>query len=243
MFTFPLQWFRRIIVENSRYIRCIYHYRTDLGDGTRTGVVFNQCSGHCEYFCAPFPAQEEHPFLDDVKSRFYYTAEELANYLREEQLLCYTKKLGITFLGKEPLNDPYFCYELAKRICSFGMNLNIWTCGHCDFSSIRLLSEFCDMFVFQFVSPLSAYHHPFKTYRFQNVLENLYRLDTSGYPYRVRIPVREGVNSTSPGALSLYLSSLKNMKSLILDFSLSCLSHDEIKSYRQHFLSKGFILY
>ena len=36
--------------------------------------------------------------------------------LKEEKTLCYTKKLGITFLGEDPLSDPFYCKDVAKEI-------------------------------------------------------------------------------------------------------------------------------
>lgn len=228
-------------MERERYIHGFYHFRNDIGDGTRSAVCFHSCSGTCTNLCMPHRFMKEHPFSETDLEKHYYTAEKLAEYLKEERVMCYTKKLGITFLGKEPLNDPYFCLDLAKAVRQAGMDLQVWTCGLCDRSSYDLLRSYVNLFVFNFCSPVG--YSPFKEYDLDYVKESLFYLDQKPFPYRLRIPVIFGVNHNHAGALATYVSALRNVKSVILDFHQSGLEEEAILDYRRKFLDRGIILY
>ena len=111
------------------------HYRTDLGDGVRTGVVFSSCRENCSKICLPYDFLPEHNFAQDTQEKNLYSEDEMIAYLLEEKTLCYTKKLGISFLGAEPLSDPFFCKSVAKTLREEGMDLQIHTCGMCSLAS------------------------------------------------------------------------------------------------------------
>ena len=78
-------------------IQGFLHYRTDLGDGVRTGVVFSDCSEPCEHICCSYHFLPEHEFCEDTLEQKRYTAEELILYLLEEKTMYYAAKLGVTF--------------------------------------------------------------------------------------------------------------------------------------------------
>ncbi len=219
------------------------HFRTDLGDGTRSGVYFDSCSGNCHRSCTPSVFLKEHQFCGDTPERNEYTEDELIAYLLEEKKWCYTKKLGISFLGKEPLADPLFCYHVGEGIKRAGMDLQIWTCATCDQTAFDQVRSVTDLFVVNFFTPVPGLHRPFCGFSYNAVLERIYYLDRKAFPYRVRIPILPGINHSSPTALIAFLNSLKNMKSVILDFSHSGFSSEEIKNFRNRFLEKGIILY
>lgn len=219
------------------------HFRTDLGEGMRSGVYFNSCNGICSNVCVPCVFIKEHPFGDDTHEEHFFTEEELISYLREEKIWCYTKPLGITFLGKEPLADPFFAARVGKAVKNMGMNLHVWTCANCSLTAFDLFYGVADMFVVNFFSPISARHRPFNGFSFDRVVENLFYLDRKRFPFRIRIPVLEGVNDDSPGALAGFLTNFSNVKSVILDFSFVSFSAEQEKEYREHFLRRGLILY
>jgi pyruvate-formate lyase-activating enzyme len=219
------------------------HYRTDLGDGMRSAIYFNTCYGTCGSSCVPHRFLREHPFGEDTLEKKFYTAEELIEYLREEKVLCNTKKLGISFLGREPLADPDFCYDLAMGVKDLEMDLCIETCGNISQWIYDKFYGVADLFLFNYFTPVPGRFHPFDGYSHQRAWENLCYLDHKNFPYRLRIFVLEGINADSASPLMLIARSLKNVKSVILDFSNSGLNEEEIAAFRSVFLKNGVVLY
>jgi len=225
-------------------IKGFLHFRTDLGDGIRTGIVFDSCRGSCDGFCSPFRLIREHPFAEDSLEKDCYSPQELIEYLKEEKMWCFSKPLGITFLGKEPMAHTSFCREVSRGIKELGMSLQVYTCGLCPFYAYDTMYENVDLFIFNFftVHPklFRTYH---RGYSLDDVMEKVYYLDRKRLPYRLRIPVVSKLNDTYPSVLADFCLGLKNVKSVILDFSLSGFSDEQIRQYRRSFLEKGVILY
>jgi len=146
-------------MEAEQRILGFCHYRTDLGDGTRTGVVFSGCSGKCHNVCTPELLPSVRPFVEDTPEKEIYTVSSLFHYLREEQVLCYTKRLGITLMGREPLIASQFCLELARRIQEEKMDLNVWTCGAVSTQVFREMKRYCSLFVYRFITNLNYYYY------------------------------------------------------------------------------------
>lgn len=219
------------------------HFRTDLGDGVRTGVYFNLCSGRCNGLCSPCKMIKEHPFGEDTKEADLYSADLLAEYLREEKIWYYKAPLGITFLGKNPLSDPHFCFEVGRKLKENDMSLYIVTCGNHDAFAFDLVSGVCDLFCFRFFSPIPGVNKKIFGPDFERVLDNLYYLDRSNYPYRILIPLLPGINDTSPVAMASFVENFKNKKSVILDFSHVSFSEEEKLRWRRTFLERNIVLY
>lgn len=219
------------------------HYRTDLGDGTRTGVVFSDCVGACHKICCCHTFLSEHDFAEDSLEKESYSEEDLIGYLKEEKLLCYTKKLGITFLGQDPLSDPFYCKDVAKEIKEMGMTLQIFTCGMCPLSAFDLLDGFVELYILRLFSieetDSSAHFLP----DVKHTLDVIAFFEKRGYSYRIHIPVIKGVNDSSGEDLAEYISGLKCLKSVILDFKESGFDPEERKGFKENFLKRRIVLY
>ncbi len=230
-------------MEEKKWIAGFLHYRTDLGDGMRSGVFFGDCPGTCSRVCSSFSFLKEHDFGEDTKESRFYSASELIAYLLEEKTLCSTKELGISFLGKEPMEDPVFCRRVGWELKKAGMNLQIFTCGTTSPTAFDMLFGVCDLFVINLFSLLPKVHRPFPDFKREQVMENISYLDRKAFPYRLRIPVLSGVNEKEASPLACFASNLKHVKSVILDFTHSGLDSDAILSYRLAFLERGVFLY
>ncbi len=224
-------------------IKGFLHYRNDLGDGTRSAVVFSSCQGECPGLCASFVPLKRHDYFSDTPEKTEYTAEEMIAYLKEEKVLCYTKSLGISFLGKEPMNHPEFCRKVALGLRDLGMNLQITTCASYPSYYLDMMFGLVDPFVVNFFTLAGHLYSPYPEYDHSLVRENLHYLDRHSFSYRVRIPVINGVNTTQGAALAEYLSNFENCKGVLLDFDHSGLGDKAVLSYRKAFLERGIILY
>ncbi|MBR2615356.1 MAG: hypothetical protein IKC69_01615 [Clostridia bacterium] len=220
------------------------HYRTDLGDGVRTGVYFGSCSGNCSYVCLPSRFPREHFFLEEEPlEALFYTEEELSNYLLREKLMYYSKHIGVSFLGKEPLCDSSYCRRVAVALKKAGISLHVWSCGLASRGDYSALFGLCDLFVIRLFSPITPRHKPFPDFSAETVLDTLRFLNAKKAPFRIYIPVLKGVNEDSAGALSAVIEPLDALKSVILDFSRSTLSEDEKRIFKDSFKKKGIVLY
>ena len=108
-------------MEEKRWIDSFLHYRTDIGDGVRTGICFHNCQAKCSEFCLPKNALPEHDFFGDSLEKQWYSVRELLSYLEEEKKLMPSQPLGITLMGQEPLRDYWFCNDLSIGISDLGM--------------------------------------------------------------------------------------------------------------------------
>ena len=162
------------------HIKGFLHFRDDLGDGMQSAVIFNACSGNCPGLCRDFRPLREHPFAEDTPESWDYTPEELISYLKEEKTLCYTKTLGISFLGKEPLNQAFFCQKVAYGIRELGMKLQIMTCASVTPTAFDLLFGLVDLFIVNYFSPLPKHFIPYPEYDQPLVTENSRYLDRKG---------------------------------------------------------------
>lgn len=232
-------------MEERRLIYGFSHYRTDLGDGIRTGIYFGRCGGMCTNVCMARQELKEHDFGGDSKEQKLYTVSELLEYLREEKILFPAKPLGISFLGMEPLHDYRFCEALGYGISKMGMSLQITTCGLCNPLNYLSLRAFCELFYFRMFAPLPSLYRPFPEFSFDHVWGNLIYLEKRKIPYRLLIPVIKDVNSSVnvADAFGGIASMLKSMKSVVLDFNKSGFTEEQKAEYRHEFLKHDVILY
>lgn len=230
-------------MDQKTYIKGFLHYRTDLGNGTRSGVVFSSCRGNCSECCSSFSFLREHPFGEDTAEKNYYTAEELVEYLKEEKLLYYSKPLGISFLGKEPLSEADFCHFAGYGLKKEGIDLEIHTCADVPLYVLEKLFGICDLYVVRFFSLKEKKHQPYPGFSLSRVMENIDFLCRKNVPFRLMIFVIKGVNEKEAPRLAEYAAKLSSLKSVILDFSKSKLSEEEIKAYRAEFLKREIPLY
>ncbi len=230
-------------MERKKFIYGFAHYRTDIGDGVRTAVYFGNCLGACHEVCMKFKRIKEHDFVDDTKEKYMYSASELVEYLREEKALFPSKQLGISFLGMEPLSDYDFCERVAFGIKKLGMTLQIATCGFCDPFDYSAISGLCQLFYFRMFSPIPGICPPVPGYSFDRVWDNLIHLERRKISYRLYIPVIQGLNTNTAEGFSAVASSMRSMKSVVLDFTRSGFSEEEKAEFKNHFYRRNVVLY
>lgn len=219
------------------------HFRTDLGDGLRTGVFFHTCAHSCTRFCLPKRFLREHAFANEPAESMFYSDDELIRYLQEEKLWCYTKKLGISFMGCEPLGDPRFCYRVASGVKECGMDLQIHSCATTSETGFDMLYGVADLFIVNLFSCVDFGNKPFSDYSAREVMAKIFYLDDRSFPYRLRIAVICGINEKQSIVFADFVSRLKNVKSVILDSSVSNLTEEKIEEYRFPFRKRDVVLY
>ena len=218
------------------------HYRTDLGDGVRTGVVFADCTEACRGICSDFVFIPEHEFCEDSLEKNEYTAKELADYLKEETTMYYARKLGISFLGREPLRDPFFCTDVAKELKDLGIGLQIHTCGMCSMVAFEYLDGLVDQYLLRvFLSSFSNECSDFQSR--DHLLRVISFLEEHQTPYRIQLFFSDHDSIAEIEAFADYVLQLHYLKSILLDFSDMRIPEDIRISYRTIFLKRKIPLY
>ncbi|MBQ4036673.1 MAG: hypothetical protein IJC84_00940 [Clostridia bacterium] len=229
---------------NKHYrIQGFLHFRTDIGDGVRSAILFRHCQGDCHCACLPYPFIPEHAYGEDAAEKLSYTVAELKAYLTEEKLWYSSGPLGINFMGAEPMREADLCYDLARHVKKLGMHLQVETCGHVSEDVFKRMRPVTDLFLLRLLSPIPHLHRPFRDYSYEQVWSRLCFLDQSDYPNRIQIPVIQGLNHHAAGAFATVIMEMKNFKSVVLDFRRSGMSDEEIAQYRAVFKNYGIPLY
>lgn len=228
---------------STKKIQGFLHYRTDIGDGVRTGVVFRDCTEKCEKYCSFYRYIPEHEFCEDSYEKDEYTSEELVKYLLEEKTMYYARKIGITLLGREPLRDPFFCKELAQGLKAADTDLQIHTCGMCSMTAFEMMDRLVDLYVLRVFLPLFAKLEQGDFDRGAQVCKVLDFLEERRTPYRILIPILPSNTARDAEELAERILSLRSLKSVCLDFSNSPLNEEEQKVFRYAFLKRKIPLY
>lgn len=119
--------------------------------------------------------------------------------------------LGITLSGGEPLLQGEFCLELAKRLKSQDISLDIETAGYVPWVAIERIKPYVDTFLYD----LKLIDETKRRYWLGTdqplMLDNLQRLAASGARIIIRIPLIPGVNDTDAEFSSLldFVDSLR----------------------------------
>ena len=230
-------------MAEKKKIQGFLHYRTDLGDGVRTGVVFSGCTEDCAEICSPYRFLEEHGFCEDTAEKKEYTAEELLSYLLEEKTLYYTKKLGVTFLGKEPLRDPFFCADIAAGLRDADIRLQIYTCGMCSMTAFEVMDGLVELYVLRVFLPFFNEACPNTFHRSAQSRRIIDHFETRATPYRILLTFGADTSLKEVDRFADFISDFKALKSVMLDFSKASFHEDEQRRFRKIFLERRIPLY
>lgn len=131
-------------------------------------------------------------------------SEELADLLKRNADILGDSFGGFTFSGGEPLAQPIFLSDVAKRLT--GYHLCIETSGYASnevFCEVLDLIDYCIMDIKLFDTDL---HKRYTGVGNKAILANFDRLKSSGKPYLIRTPLIPGITDTDEN-----LSAIKKL--------------------------------
>lgn len=226
---------------NITKIRGVLHYRDDLGEGLRTGIVLDECPGKCDCVCNSHKIVPESSFFDgeEHSDKEYYTASEMIEFIRQEKIWYPTRKVGITFLGKEPLNNLFFCRDVAASLKKSGTSFDLYTCATAPIPNYDCLYGLVDCFYLNLFAVRQSAFKSFNKVNFRTVKETILYLDRYKFPYSIRIPAVEKIRTEEARKLSEFVCSLENYHSVKIDFSASSFSEEEKRKFIAEFESRG----
>lgn len=101
---------------------------------------------------------------------------------------------GVTLSGGEPLMQTDFCYELLKMAKEQGIFTAVETSGFSKWENIERLSEFADIFLWDYKETSPERHREYTGVDNSLILENLSKLDSLGAKIVLRCPIIPGLN-------------------------------------------------
>lgn len=102
---------------------------------------------------------------------------------------------GVTFSGGEPLMQPEFLLELLRECGRLGVHRVVDTSAHAKTELVLQVAEHCELFLIDLKHMDPEKHRLYTGVRNELILKNIKMLGEKGVPFRIRIPLIEGVNS------------------------------------------------
>ena len=101
---------------------------------------------------------------------------------------------GVTLTGGEPMAQPLFVTELAKRLQQEGVNVVMETCGFAAPEQYRIIAPYIDIFLFDYKATGVELHKELTGVEPDTILQNLHMLDNMGKEIVLRCPMIHKVN-------------------------------------------------
>ena len=126
---------------------------------------------------------------------------------------------GLTLSGGEPLLQFDFAYELLKQAKQNGINTCIETCGFVKTENILKISEFTDIFLYDWKLTDDELHKEYTGVNNQLIKQNLMAIDSIGKKIILRCPIIPSVNDTEEHfyGIANIANSLKNILAIEIE--------------------------
>jgi pyruvate formate lyase activating enzyme len=152
-----------------------------------------------------------------VQGKRYTVEEVLTEVLRD---LPFYKQSGggVTLSGGEPTFQFDFCLALLKACKENNISTALDTSGFIPWERLERLLPFVDIFLYDIKHMDSEEHKRLTGVPNEVILENLLKLDKTGKPIEIRIPIIPGYNDSEKNieAVSNFIKGLKSIKGVRL---------------------------
>ncbi len=120
---------------------------------------------------------------------------------------------GLTVSGGEPMMQFEFVLELLKRAKEEGLHVCMETCGFADADKYRQISEYVDIFLFDYKITDPADHKKYTGVSNDKILSNLFMLDEMEKNTVLRCPIIPTINDNDEHLLAIAetANKLKNV--------------------------------
>lgn len=131
-------------------------------------------------------------------------ADEILPILLEDRMF-YGNAGGITLSGGEPLLQKAFCLELLQKIKKAGIRTAVDTCGMVPKSTLEAIIPWVDQFLFDIKAVDPLVHERLTGRSNEQILKNLFFLNTAGVRIEVRVPFIPHCNEDEMEKIGLLL--------------------------------------
>ena len=146
------------------------------------------------------------------------TVGEVVDILAEDRSFYETSGGGVTLSGGEPLLQNEFALSLLRCCKEEGFHTAVDTSGHLPWEAIEKALPYIDLVLYDLKSMDSEVHKQYTGSGNDRLLANLKRIDESGVPIEIRMPIIPTVNDTNGSIESAgrFLTALNNIKEVRL---------------------------
>ncbi len=185
------------------------------GPGLRTTVFMKGCPLRCAWCHNPESVcASPETMKTEMGSRTVgqmYTVAELAERLNKQAEILRANGGGITFSGGEPLMHAGFLLGVMESLDHLHVLLD--TSGYAEESVFLSVAKRCDMVYFDLKLMEPAAHRRWTGQRNELIQKNLERLDETGVPFYIRVPLVPRITDTPENlaAIAECVRSLRNV--------------------------------
>ena len=111
---------------------------------------------------------------------------------------------GVTLTGGEVTLQSEFAHAVLTGCREAGLHTAIETSGACAWDRLRLLAGVCDLILYDLKLMDDTDHQTWCGAANHQILDNLERLATGGYPVEVRVPLIPNITDTDANLIAVY---------------------------------------
>ena len=173
----------------------ITRFCTDDGPGIRTTVFLKGCPLRCLWCHNPESQRgERERYTDGEEIGREMTAEEVLQEVLRDKVFYGTSGGGVTVSGGEPLMQSEFTAEIFRLCREHGIHTAMETSGFGSKQALDRVLPHCDLVLFDIKETDSDRHLRYTGVKPEPIWENLKRIQESGTPFLVRLPIIPGLN-------------------------------------------------
>ena len=152
------------------------------------------------------------------RSGWKTTDEDIMEKILKDRIFYQNSGGGVTFSGGEPLMQLDFLNSLLDKCRKEEIHRALDTSGYVPFESFQRILDNVDLVLYDLKMMDDEQHKKTTGVSNQLILENLERIDRTGLPVQIRIPVIPGVNDTEKNARRTggFLKKLNQVKKVHL---------------------------
>ena len=123
-------------------------------------------------------------------------ADDVIREIHKHRLFYSYSGGGVTFSGGEATSQPELLEYMSRELYDMGYSLDIETCGHFDFDSVRPVLERMDLIFMDLKHMDPEQHRRYTGVSNEKILENIANLRGIEAEKVIRIPVIGGINNS-----------------------------------------------
>ncbi|WP_432667142.1 glycyl-radical enzyme activating protein [Wukongibacter baidiensis] len=143
-----------------------------------------------------------------------YSIDELYKEIKKDKIFYDMKGGGVTFSGGEPLTQPGFLKDIAKKCHESGINVQIESCGYGEFKLFKEVLPYVDGMFIDLKHMNTKIHRELTGIDNAGILKNIKAIDDYGMSVIIRTPVIPNCNDSKENieASARFIKTLSNVK-------------------------------
>ncbi len=193
----------------------IRHFSVHDGPGIRTTVFLKGCPLRCAWCHNPEsqnPLPEISTRINRLDGKEYRQTEIIGKQMTVSEVFHEIETHitffdesggGVTFSGGEPLMQPTFLEALLKKCMANGIPTAVDTCGYGSANVFEKILPYSNLLLFDIKLINPSQHHKYTGADNQQILKNLFWLDSMKASIIVRIPLIPQITDSTDNLLAI----------------------------------------